>query len=247
MVIYIDLLILLNFIFDYLILLTTAIVLRRKINKLKIFLASLIGEISIIFLIFNLNYIIIIISKIMIAILLNIISFNYKDIKYTFNNLIYFYMLSIILAGFIYFFKVNNINYFFSLLIGPFILYIYYYQNKRIKTNYKNYYNINIVFKNNKNINCIGYLDTGNKLIDPISNKPVILLDKRLCKGVIQIRTPIYVPYNVLNNHGLLSCINPKYVEIDNKIVEKVLIGIMDNNINIDGVDCILNTKILEG
>ena len=246
MVIYIDLLIILNFIFDYLLLLTTAIILKRKINKLRIAISSIVGELSIILLIFNINYIILIISKIILAILLNIIAFNYKDIKYTFNNLIYFYMLSIILAGFIYFLKINNINYFFSLLIAPLVLYIYYHQNKRIITNYKNYYKLKIVFKNNKEINCTGYLDTGNKLIDPISNKPIILLDKRLCKGVIQIRTPIYVPYNVLNNHGLLSCIKPKYIEIENKKVDKVLIGIMENNINIDGIDCILNNKILE-
>ena len=216
MVIYIDLLIILNFIFDYLLLLTTAIILKRKINKLRIAISSIVGELSIILLIFNMNYI------------------------------IYFYMLSIILAGFIYFLKINNINYFFSLLIAPLVLYIYYHQNKRIITNYKNYYKLKIVFKNNKEINCTGYLDTGNKLIDPISNKPIILLDKRLCKGVIQIRTPIYVPYNVLNNHGLLSCIKPKYIEIENKKVDKVLIGIMENNINIDGIDCILNNKILE-
>lgn len=243
MVIYIDLLFIINFIIDYLLLITNGIILKRKINKKRLLISSLVGEISILFLIFNINYILLLISKILLAILMNIISYEYQDLKYTFINTIYFYMLSIILGGFLYFLKLNNINYFISLLLIPVIIYIYYYQSKK-NNNYSKYYNVLICLNNNKKINCTGFLDTGNNLIDPISNKPIILIDKRLTKGVIQIRTPIYVPYNVLNNHGLLKCFKPKYIIINNNKIDKVLIGLIDNKINIDGVDCILNERI---
>ena len=242
MIIYVDLLFILNFIIDYFLLFTNGIVLKRKIIKRRLLLSCLVGELSILLLIINFNYIILFVVKIILALGMNIIAFNYKDIRYTFINCLYFYMLSIILGGFIYYLKINNINYFISLLLIPVILYLYYYQSKNV-INYSKYYYVSIFF-NNKCINCTGFLDTGNKLIDPISNKPIILIDKRLTKGVIQIRTPIYVPYNVLNNHGLLKCIKCKYILINNKVIDNVLIGIMDNNINMDGIDCILNERI---
>ena len=46
MTVYIDLVILLNYFFDFLILLTVNITLKRNINIKKIFLTSLIGELS---------------------------------------------------------------------------------------------------------------------------------------------------------------------------------------------------------
>lgn len=246
MVIYIDALIILNFFIDILLLITVKLTLKRNTSKLRILLAALFGEISILLLIVNYNYLILLISKILIAIIMNIITFKYSSLKYTLTNLSYFYMLSIILGGFLYFFYINNINYYFSLLIVPIIFIIYLYQTKIMHIKYQNYYEIIICFLNNRQIKTTGYLDTGNHLIDPITKKPVILIDKKLTKGVIQIRTPIYVSFNALNNHGLIKCLKPKYVELNNNRYQNVLIGIMDNKINMDGVGCILNPLLLE-
>ena len=59
-----------------------------------------------------------------------IVAFGYKSIKYTISNIIYFYMTSIVLAGFLYLIKENNsnfnLNYIMLLIIGPIILFIYY-------------------------------------------------------------------------------------------------------------------------
>ncbi len=128
MVIYIDALIILNFFIDILLLITVKLTLKRNTSKLRILLAALFGEISILLLIVNYNYLILLISKILIAIIMNIITFKYSSLKYTLTNLSYFYMLSIILGGFLYFFYINNINYYFSLLIVPIIFIIYLYQ-----------------------------------------------------------------------------------------------------------------------
>ena len=58
-------------------------------------------------------------------------------------------MTSIILGGFIYFLNNNfnskytlSINYLFIILLSPIILYLYLHQNKELKTNYQNYYDI---------------------------------------------------------------------------------------------------------
>ena len=74
----------------------------------------------------------------------------------------------------------------------------------------------------------------------------IVLLDKKLLKGVVNIRSPIYVPYHSLNNRGLLKCIIPSKIEIENKFNENFLLGMMDDKIGINGVDCILNLEIME-
>ena len=89
------------------------------------------------------------------------------------------------------------------------------------------------------------FLDTGNKLKDPVTNKAIILVEKEHLKKV-NIRSPIYVPYNSLNNHGLLKCISPKEVEINGVSSKKYLIGISEKKFHIDGINCILNSKCLE-
>ena len=102
------------------------------------------------------------------------------------------------------------------------------------------------MFKNNKSVILNSFLDTGNKLKDPITKKGIILINKEVIKGKYNIRSPMYVPFNTLNNHGLLKCFKPKYIIIDNKIYDNYLIGLSDNKINIDGVDCLLNYKLME-
>ena len=55
------------------------------------------------------------------------------------------------------------------------------------------------------------------------------------------------VPYNSLNNHGLLKCIVPDKIYIDNVGIKKnFLIGISEEEINIEGVDCILHSSLME-
>ena len=81
---------------------------------------------------------------------------------------------------------------------------------------------------------------------DPITNKGIILVEKEMLKGKYNIRSPMYVPFNSLNNHGLLKCFKPKYIIIENKIYTDYLIGVSDRKFNIDGISCILNYKLME-
>ena len=239
MIIYIDLLIVLNFIYDYLIMNIVSIVLKRIINKKRLFLSSIIGELSILFLILNFNYIILLTLKLLLAIIMNIISFKYKNIKYTLTNLSYFYMISIILGGIIYYCYLNHINYLITMIIVPLILTIYIIHNN-LKINYNNYYNLVITFKNNHILNLNGYLDTGNNLIDPINNNPIIIINP----NIINYKNYRLVPIQVLNKHILLKCIDIKNIKINNKIINNITLGISDININIDGVDILLNNRL---
>ena len=242
MTIYIDLLILLNFIYDFIILKVVSIVLKRNVKNIRIIVSSLIGEISILFLILNLNYQLLIICKIILAIIMNIIAFKYCNIRYLITNLSYFYMLSIILAGFIYYMYLNHINYAIILLIFPiiFIIYIIQFNNKN---KYKYYYKVGIILDNNHKIIVNAYLDTGNNIIDDITLKPVIIVSKKVLKD-IKIKKYHYINVKVLNQVILLKCFNVKGIEINNNIIKDVVVGISNDSIGIDKIDCLLNNNL---
>ena len=245
MTIYIDLVILLNYFFDSLILLTVNTTLKRNISLKKILFVSLLGELSLLGFLLSNKYLLILL-KLEISLILNILTFKYKDIFYTVTNVLYFYMVSIILGGFIYYLKLNNLSYFFILLLVPLILYLYIKQNLNMKTTINKTYPLTIYFPNKRKLSLTGFVDTGNKLRDPVTKKWVVLVNKKLLQGVIRIRTPIYVPYHSLNNKGLVECIKPEKLVIEGKEYTNFLIGLMDSKIMINSSDCILNLEILE-
>ena len=259
MKVYVDLIILLNFYLDFLLLMTTSIVLKRNTSLKRIILGTFIGSISILFLFWSISSFSLFLVKLGIAILMVILTFGYKDLKYTINNLGYFYMISVILGGFLYYLNLEfsythiglifinkgiSVNAIFLILISPIILYIYYKQSKKFKTNYNLIYEITIGLKNKQILKLKGFLDTGNKLFDPITNKPIILVQK----GLIQEeKEKIYfVPFHSLGNNNLLKCFKPEYVEIEQKKYKNYLIGISDKKFSMEGVECILNNKMME-
>ena len=133
-----------------------------------------------------------------------LITFKYKNLKYFIDNTIYLYMCSVILAGFLYFLKIefNNFSYLISLTIAPIILYLYIKNIKELKQVVNYYKKVIINFKNNNSLELTGFIDSGNKLKDPITNKYIILINKKKIKGIYNIRSPMYVPIKVVNNNN---------------------------------------------
>lgn len=253
MVIYLDLLWFLNFFLDFLILLIVSYTLKRTTSLKRIILGSLVGSLTTFLVFFKLSNLFLNLFKILYGCLIIIVTFNLGNKKYFFNNLAYFYMTSILLGGFMYFLNNNfnksyslNINYLFVILLSPIILYLYYKQNKELKTKYQFYYPISITFNDNEVIKTNAFLDTGNTLKDPYAHKPIILLSKKLLTSDIHIHSPILVPYNSLNHHSLLTVIKPKYIEINNLKSNNYLIGLSDEDFGFDGINCILNKEMLK-
>ena len=250
--IYVDLLVIQDLIYNYIILLGVSTLLTRTTKLKKIFLASVIGTIPLIFIFFNINNQLKFIINIIFSILMSIISFSYKDIIYTLKNIFYMYIISIFIAGSINLINVNilpSINkYLLTIIIliitAPIITYIYVKSIKNFKSNYSNYYKIDIYLTEEDKITLTSFLDTGNKLIDPYKARPIILVNKSLID--ITDKKIILVPYNTLNNHDILKCFSPLKIYIHNiGYKNNCLIGLM-NEINIEGVDCILNSKLIE-
>lgn len=255
--IYLDVIMIINFFFDFILLLTVSIILKRKAKLNRIIIASFFGGLSILLLFIKINSIQLFFFKILISIIMILISFGYRNIKYTFTNILYLYIISIFLGGGLYF--VNNqlsykkvglifyhnglsINIILIIILTPIIISVYIIQSKKLKNNYNNYYQVKI-YLNNTYINCIGYMDTGNNLIDPITHKKVILIDKR--KIIFDIDKFRYIPLNTISGKDLIKCIKIDKVVINNKQYYNILLGIIDK-INLDGIDLILNNKMEE-
>ncbi len=211
-------------------------------------MSSLIGVLSIFLLFLKINNIVLFLLKILISVIMVIVAFGYKSIKYTISNIIYFYMTSIVLAGFLYLIKGNssnfNLNYIVLLIIGPIILFIYYKSNKKLKNTYSDYYKIKIVFDNIE-ISCISFYDNGNNLKDPISRKSIIIVGNNRLEKIYNIRSPVYVPVITVKGTHLMKCFKPSYIILNDKKIYNYLIG--ESSIKFsDGVECLLNKSLKE-
>ena len=259
MKIYVDLIFLINIFFDFLLLLSVSLILKRHTKIYRIILGSFVGGISILFLFLNITTTTLFFLKIIIAVLMILTTFGFKDIKYFIKNISYLYLISIVLGGALYFLNLefsyknsglifyNNgvsINVIVIIIITPILLYLYIKEMKDYKLNYSKYYKIEIHFKNNKTITLNAFLDTGNNLTDPYKKRPVILVNYDAIKEYIKDEKELLVPYNNINSEGLLRCIKPNKIFINEKEYSNILIGLSFNKIYIDGVECILNNII---
>ena len=243
---YIDLFFIFNVIMDYIIIMSTSILLKRRTNHIRMILSSLIGGISSLVLFTSLNKIVIEIVSIVIMVL---ISFGYKGIRYLINNILYMYILSTLLGGIIYLFniKVSNsmfLTYLIIIVISIEIMILYIKENKKMRSIYNNYYRVDIYFKDREKLSLIGFVDTGNNLYDPYKKRPVIIVHNKYIKE----DKYILVPYHTINGNGLLKCIKPDIIFIDGIGYKgNVLIGFSDSFNFGDGVDVILHKDIMRG
>lgn len=237
--------------------------LRRNVNIKRIFLGALVGALSIFLLFIPLNSTILFIYKFIISLLMTLISFGYKSLKYTGRNLLFLYSISIILGGFLYylnihfsykqegiifFYKGLSINFLFLLILSPIIVYIYIKQALELKEYYVNCYKVDIYFKNGSVKKFNAFLDTGNNLYDPYKNRPVILINKKEIDFSIKDEDIILVPYETVNSYGILKCfIVDKVYIVGIGIRRNVLVGISKEKIKMEGINCILHTKLMEG
>lgn len=258
MKIYLDLVFLLNFMFDYLLLLTVKIVLKKKLKWYRVLLGALIGAISIFTLFIKLNSITLFLIKVVISIFMVLCTFGFKDIKVFFKQILYLYFVSIILGGFLYYLNLEfsyqnvgliffhngfSINFILLIILSPIILYLYVKQERELKIINNYYYDV-VIFYKNKKFEYKAYLDTGNKLYDPYFHKPIILLYDT---SFITIKNPIYVPYQTLEHTGLLECFKANKIVLNNDIViDKPLVALSREPFLIEEVQVLLHKDYLD-
>lgn len=244
--IYIDLFFILNLIIDFIILLGVNILLKRNSKLYRIILASIIGSITSVILFTNINKILL---EIISLIFMIFISYGYKGIKYTLSNIIYTYLLSVLLGGILYLFNIKVessifLTYLITIIIAVEVVILYIKENKKMKNLYNNYYKVDIYFTNKEKLSLVGFVDTGNNLYDPYKKRPIILMPSKYLKN----DKYLLVPYHTINGQGLLKCIKPDIIFIEGIGYKgNVLIGFSDEFKSDLGVDVILHRDLMKG
>lgn len=238
--IYIDELIILNFLIDFLILKTTSSILKLNTKTSRLIISSIAGEISLLYLFINFNNIELTLFKLSIGVIMNLISFGYINLKDFIKNLLYFYMFSFFLGGTLYYLKIESlVKYKYYLLLIPIIMNIL----KKLAYNLKNIiklrHKVTIYLKNGNILYLNGYMDTGNTLVEPYTNKNVIIINKDIKEKFF------LVPFKTIENSSLLKCFKPKKVYIDG-IGERndIVVGVTNKKFN--GFNCLLNYNLME-
>ena len=254
MKVYLDLVFFINFFFDFLILLATKIVLKEVVPFWRLLLGSLIASSSIFLLFLSLSNLELFLFKVFMSILIILVTFGRRNFL---SDIIYFYLISIILGGFLYLFDISfsyknqgviffgaglGLNLLVIIILAPIFLYFYVKQVKKSKVEQAITHSVEI-YVNEKVYHLKGMLDTGNRLKDPCTGKSVILINSK-----VNISMPrfFYVPYKALNTEGMIPCCKAERVIVDNRVFSKCLIGISKDEFSLGGVDCILPNKFKE-
>ncbi|WP_026559440.1 sigma-E processing peptidase SpoIIGA [Bacillus sp. J37] len=201
MSVYLDVIWLLNFSFDLLLLVLTAIVLKRKTNKLRMVLAALIGS-SIVIMMFTplaflANHPL---GKMFISVLMVLTAFGFKRFRFFFQGLLTFYFVTFLVGGGmigIHYFLQQEMTYlegvlmtnstgfghpisWLFVLIGFPVLWLFARNSiegiETKKIHYDQLVKVQITVDNIQ-FSLKGLIDSGNQLFDPITRSPVMIID----------------------------------------------------------------------
>lgn len=231
MIIYLDILIMLNFMVNYCFIKLIYILFNEKVNKMRILLSSIFSIILLFSFLFD--YIIFNIIKIVGGLLLIFISFNYTSKKRFVIMTCLYYILQYSFIGILSIFNVKGCSVLLFLLLICLIVLIYSKKN----TLYTNKtYKIVICFNNN-NIILDGFLDTGN--LACCNEYPIVFIDKKYYDKNLKVFNIATI--RTVSGNEVINCYKPKsFYIIDNnkKIYKDVLVSFssFDNNIS-----CLLN------
>ena len=212
---------------NIIILYTTSIILKVKPKVIRIITASLIGSIyAIIAYTTEISIYTSIISKWILAIVIVYIAFNPQTVKKMCKQVLIFYLTSFVFGGvalyLIYFLKPQEIFIKNGVYVGKYVLKVIFlgaiiafiivkisFKLIKTKINSKDMYCKIKVFIDKKVIQTIAMIDTGNLAKEPITNRPVVIIENNLLEEVL--------PKEICNNvenilSGNLDGVPEKYI-----------------------------------
>lgn len=213
MTIYLDIILCENLLMNYIILFATYVIIKPKIKhpQIRIILSSLIGSIYAVIVYLNILSIYSnLFAKIILSIVMVYIAFNPKNAKILLKQMIIFYLVSFIFGGctfaLIYFINPENVKMKNGVFVGMYplkvglvagviaftITQIAFKINKNKLNNKNTFFNIQLYYKN-RSIIVKALLDSGNMLKDPISQTPVIIVEKESLYKIIPARVLNYI------------------------------------------------------
>lgn len=268
--IYIDVYFGFNFLMDFLVILILEIIVKSKKAVVRGIISSIVGSLyAVILLVFNMKGgMIYFLTYIVISEIMLWISLGKQTIKDNLKNIIILYGITFFMNGIInllyYGFdgsqnivmRANNtyygkINIFIVLIIGVILcIVIKKYSDSITKyiKNLGNIYKVSVVL-GSKEIELKALRDTGNSLVEPMTGKPVSIVEKNT---VNQFKNEtikyLLIPYNsVGKKHGLLEAFIADKISVDGIEIEKAIIGIYNGKLSQNNkYEMILNPNLFE-
>lgn len=266
--VYLDVYFIFNFLMDFFVLFVTAIILKKKKQLIRLVFSACLGALyaTVILVIHPAMIVQIIGTYFVMAEVMLYTTFGMKGVKQNLIGLFWLYMITFITNGVLntiyYGFGSNNsmiqkantktfgnINVYMVLTVIIVIAGIVQLIADKIRASLMEANNIfSVVIElDNKKIKATGIRDTGNSLIEPITKKPVsIIEEKQLLPFKEQPVKVLMIPYNsVGKKHGILKGFVADRMIIDGKVVEKPVIGIHKGRLSGDKkFNIILHPKI---
>lgn len=275
MIVYADILIILNFLVDYFILLLTAKFLEIKYHIFRLLLAATLGGMSSLYIFLpSVNTLTDFLYKLIICIILSAVAFSIKGIKQYFKNIVSLFTVTCLYAGLTAaiwkIFKPNgmlinnSIAYFdispLALTVSTVIFYVaFIIFNKIFKStcNFAEKCEIT-VFSDNKSISLTAIIDSGNSVEDFLGKSEIIITDSNSFEslfGKIDIDSREYkkrfriVPCSTVTGEDVLKglrCDNAVVKVNNEKInVKKPILAVSKVKFD-EGYNAIVNPKILK-
>jgi stage II sporulation protein GA (sporulation sigma-E factor processing peptidase) len=280
MVYYVEYVFVENFIIDFMLLYITGKLIKRIIVFKRLIIASTIGSLYVILTFYiGREFMTYFIVKFSISVLMIMVAFDSKGILTNIRVIICFYITSLMMVGIItalYYLTNDKLTVnaiIMSIFTGYAALHFFFKEIKdRIaKHNYKRTVNISI---GNKFKTFRGFIDTGNELTDPVTGKPVMVVNIDCIKDIINndtydrimdfYKNKCYeslinernevnlrvIKYNTISGSGEnMVCIVPDEIEIinnNNNIFIDAIIGIHPKRISKDDYDALLFKKVID-
>lgn len=260
LIVYVDVLIVLNTLVNYFILLGVRKITRAYTKQWKIALGALLAGFSSMLLFIEDLGIIMTILKVLTAVITVAITFGIKPLKQFLRRLFLLFAITFIFGGFVlavymFFDKdimiySNGIVYFdvsmTFLVICSVIAYLIITAVSKItdKKAPANKEYIVSIQNNGINITYTALMDTGNNLCDPFSGYPVIMVDKSIFSQLFNNEKIRLIPVSTVNGDSIIRAFKPEKITIQNFSTDNVYIG--ESNTNLDEYKIILNIN-LEG
>ncbi len=265
MVIYVDVLFIINFFITFLLLRVTAVLSKRSFSVIRAVIASAFGGLySLIILADNINSMFLALSKPAAAVVFLLIAFRFYRVRQFVVSFLVFLFANFVFLGIIagiYFLSRsdmivihNSVVYFDisarSLLVCAFFAYIFSCIIVRLYNrtlSKKEIYTVTVEY-NSKSVTLFAFADTGNNLTEPFSNAPVIIADKEKIGELSQGAKTRIIPASTVNSCSLMTAFKPDRVTVKTsdftEVIDNVYIA-MSDDIKEKSFSAIINPKIL--
>lgn len=264
-VIYVDLLFVINFFVTFFLLLITSKISKKDYSVLRFILASALGGLySLIILVDDMNELLLLGTKVAVCLLIVFAAFKFTRLKnYCFTVLLFlaanFIVLGVVVGAYFLFgserITVHNSVIYFDIgargiIISAFCAYVIScaavrFYNRRLSSNEL----FTLVIENNgSSVTMFALSDTGNKLREPFSDSPVIVADESLCRPLVDKKRVRAIPTSTVNGGGILMAFKPDKIILKSskgrEVIENAYIALSDD-IKDDKYSAVLNPEIL--